>query len=143
MSKRLQVLRRQGDDPAAALPFADVVGPRGGRGQARSLGPAALVVVRAGDPGEPDVDLSPLTYNYEHAIPLEVANPPPPPRRCWTRCWARSARRVAADRTLGGLCDFLEAGAPSTEDFDAVGAAAGRWADLQMVAAYATPDPLN
>jgi hypothetical protein len=50
---------------------------------------------------------------------------------------------VIADRTLGGLCDFIEAEAPATEDLEAAGARAGRWADLAIVAVYGTADPLN
>ena len=50
---------------------------------------------------------------------------------------------VVADRTLGGLCDFIEAEAPSTDDVETAGARAGRWADPSIVAVYGTTDPLN
>ena len=50
---------------------------------------------------------------------------------------------VSGDRTLGGLCDFVEAQAPATDDVETAGARAGRWADASIVAVYGTPDPLN
>ena len=50
---------------------------------------------------------------------------------------------VSGDRTLSGLCDFIEAQAPATDDVETAGARAGRWADAAIVAVYGTPDPLN
>ena len=50
---------------------------------------------------------------------------------------------VASSRTLGGLCDFIEAEAPATEDVETAGARAVRWADAVIVATYGTSDPLN
>lgn len=50
---------------------------------------------------------------------------------------------IAADRTLGGLCDWIEAEAPATDDAEALGAMPVRFALLTIVAAYATADPLN
>ena len=50
---------------------------------------------------------------------------------------------VMANRTLGGLCDWIEAEAPVTDDIKALGALPGRFADLAILAVYATTDPLN
>ena len=50
---------------------------------------------------------------------------------------------VMANRTLGGLCDWIEAEAPVTDDIEALGALPGRIADLAILAVYATTDPLN
>ena len=50
---------------------------------------------------------------------------------------------VMANRTLGGLCDWIEAEAPVTDDIEAFGALPGRFADLAILAVYATTDPLN
>lgn len=50
---------------------------------------------------------------------------------------------VALDRTLGGLCDFLEVEAPATDDIEALGAKPARFAEVVIVAVYGTPDPLN
>jgi hypothetical protein len=35
--------------------------------------PGGLVVIRDGEPGEPDVTLSPVSYLYTHRIPVEIA----------------------------------------------------------------------
>jgi hypothetical protein len=50
---------------------------------------------------------------------------------------------VMNDRTLGGLCDFMEAEAPATDDIETAGARPGRWADAAIIAVYGTTDPLN
>ena len=34
--------------------------------------PAGLLILRDGDPGDPAVTLSPLTYHYQHRSDLEV-----------------------------------------------------------------------
>ena len=91
-----------------------------------------LVIIRDGDPGDPEVHLSPLTYIYTHRIPVEVAVLAAAPlsrERSWTRLSSAIGEAVEANRTLGGLCDFLEPEAPSTDDLEATGTVAGRWAD--------------
>ncbi|PKP68102.1 MAG: acyl-CoA transferase, partial [Alphaproteobacteria bacterium HGW-Alphaproteobacteria-5] len=49
---------------------------------------------------------------------------------------------LAADRTLGGLCDWAEAEAPEPVDMPIEGAAALKAAVVTVVLHYATPDPL-
>jgi hypothetical protein len=44
---------------------------------------------------------------------------------------------------LGGLCDFIEPEAPSSDDLETTGAMSGRWADTAIIANYATPNPLS
>jgi hypothetical protein len=50
---------------------------------------------------------------------------------------------VAADRTLGGLCEFLDTEAPVSDDLETAGALSGRWADTAIIAAYPTTNPLT
>jgi hypothetical protein len=50
---------------------------------------------------------------------------------------------VMADRTLGGLCMWLDAIAPETDDIYTDGARPPRGADLIIVAMYATANPLG
>ena len=50
---------------------------------------------------------------------------------------------IIANRQLGGLVDWIEAEAPSSEDIETTGSQAGRFADFVIVATYATADPLN
>lgn len=79
---------------------------------------AGLVIVRDGEPGEPEVLLSPVSYLWRHRATLDVVV-----------AGGTQAERDAAldtlliaidaaletDRTLGGLVDFLEIGPPSFE----------------------------
>jgi hypothetical protein len=47
-----------------------------------------------------------------------------------------------ADRTLGGLCDWVEAEAPVPDDVPMDGAVTYRAATIVVRLHYATPDPL-
>ena len=49
---------------------------------------------------------------------------------------------LTADRTLGGLCDWVEAEAPEPVDLPIEGAAALKAAVIIVVLHYASPDPL-
>lgn len=142
-SKREQVLDAVAALIDAALPAAKVErnAPKPER-----IPPGGLVIVRDGDPGEPEILLSPLTYLYAHRIPVEVAareSGIQSREQVLDAMLAAIGAAVAADRTLGGLCDFIEAEAPATADIEAAGALPGRWADAAIVASYGTPDPLN
>lgn len=69
-SKRETVLAAVKALVAAALPGAEV---KRNLAKAERIPPGGLVVIRDGDPGDPEVSLSPLTYLYSHRIPLEIA----------------------------------------------------------------------
>jgi len=49
----------------------------------------------------------------------------------------------AADRTLGGLCNWIEAEAPRPVDLPVDGAASLRAAVIPVVLHYSTADPLG
>ncbi len=143
MSKREQVIEAIVALVVAALPAAKV---ERNAAKPERVPAGGLVIVRDGDPGEPDVLLSPLTYLYTHRIPLEVAareSGSQSREHALDAMLAAIGAAVAADRTLGGLCDFIEAEAPATADIEASGAQAVRWADAAIVATYATTDPFN
>ncbi len=142
-SKREQVLDAVKALVAAALPSADV---KRNLAKAERIPPGGLVIVRDGEPGEPEVMLSPLTYIYTHRIPIEIAayeTASKPREEVLDEMLGAIGTGVAADRTLAGLCDFIEAEAPATDDIDTAGARAGRWADAAIIAVYGTTDPLN
>lgn len=142
-SKREQVLDAVKTLIGAALPNADV---KRNLAKADRIPPGGLVIVRDGEPGEPEVMLSPLTYIYTHRIPIEVAAyeaSSQPREQVLDGMLGAIGSAVAGDRTLGGLCDFIEAEAPATNDVETAGARAGRWADAAIVAVYGTTDPLN
>ena len=50
---------------------------------------------------------------------------------------------IAADRTLGGLCDWVEAEAPRSVDLPVEGAASLKAAVIPVVLHYSTADPLG
>ena len=69
-SKRETVLGAVKALVAAALPGAEV---KRNLAKPERIPPGGLVVIRDGDPGEPDVTLSPVFYLYTHRIPVEIA----------------------------------------------------------------------
>ena len=102
-----------------------------------------LIILRDGKPGEPEVTLSPLTYFYEHRAELEVVIQAGSGRDVLFDALTASIGGVlAADRTLGGLCDWVEAEAPEPIDLPIEGAAALKAAVIIVVLHYASPDPL-
>ena len=104
---------------------------------------SGLIILRDGKPGEPEVTLSPLTYFYEHRAELEVVIQAGTGRDTLFDAMAASIGAVlAADRTLGGLCDWVEAEAPEPVDLPIEGAAALKAAVITVVLHYATSDPL-
>ena len=103
-----------------------------------------LIILRDGKPGEPEVTLSPLTYFYEHRAELEVVIQAGTGRdSLFDALTASIGAALAADRTLGGLCDWVDAEAPEPVDLPIDGAAALKAAVITIVLHYATPDPLT
>ena len=105
---------------------------------------AGLIILRDGKPGDPEVTLSPLTYFYEHRAELEVVIQSGSGRDAmFDSLTAYIGTALAADRTLGGLCDGIEAEAPEPVDLPIEGAAALKAAVITIVLHYASPDPLS
>ena len=106
--------------------------------------PTGLIILRDGKPGEPEVTLSPLTYFYEHRAELEVVIQAGTARdSLFDALTASIGAALATDRTLGGLCDWVDAEAPEPVDLPIEGAAALKAAVITVVLHYATPDPLT
>lgn len=146
MSKRLDVLAAVKALMAQALPYATVLGLDGQDAAPARVGQFGRVVVRSGDPGDPEIDLSPLTYNYQHQIPIEVAAYESGGRtseEAVDDMLVAIGEAIEADRTLGGLVDWIDATAPTTEDIFTDGATPPKGADLLIVATYATTNPLT
>ncbi|OJU25730.1 MAG: hypothetical protein BGN91_00815 [Nitrobacter sp. 62-13] len=142
-SRREQVLDAIRALVTSALPNADV---KRNLAKPERIPPGGLAIIRDGDPGEPEVILSPLVYVYSHRIPIELAayeTSSETRERVLDAMLGAIGSAVVSNRTLGGLCDFIEAEAPATDDIETAGARAGRWADMVIVAIYGTPDPLN
>lgn len=126
----------------AALPNADVAR----NGDEDRIGPGGSANIHDGDPGEPDVLLSPLSYTYSHRIPVDVATYESPTKSreaVLDEMLAAVGLAIEADRTLGGLCEWLEPEAPITDDADPFGSQPLRWTSLGVLAVYTTKNPLT
>jgi hypothetical protein len=105
--------------------------------------PAGLLILRDGDPGEPAVTLSPLRYHYQHRAEVEAVVQVNAGRDAAFDTLAAGVGLVlSADRTLGGLCDWVEADAPRPVDLAIDGAAALKAALIPIVLHYSIDDPL-
>jgi hypothetical protein len=127
-------------DLLRTIPHAPVL--RGGVLPER-IPPAGLMILRDGAPGEPGVTLSPLTYHYQHRAELEVIVQSSADRDgLFDALMAQIGAVTAADRTLRGLCDWVEAEAPEPIDLPIEGGAALKAAVVPILLHYATSDAL-
>ena len=104
---------------------------------------AGLLILRDGDPGEPEATLSPLTYHYQHRAEIEAVVQGASREAAFDVLCASIGAAIAADRTLGGLCDWVEAEAPQPVDLPVDGAASLKAAVIPVVLHYSTADPLG
>lgn len=103
---------------------------------------AGLLILRDGEPGEPEVTLSPLRYHYTHRAEIEAVVQGAMRDTAFDTLCATIGAAIAADRTLGGLCDWVEAEAPRPVDLPVEGAASLKAAVITIVLHYTTADPL-
>ena len=101
-----------------------------------------LLILRDGEPGEPEVTLSPLRYHYRHRAEIETIVQDVDRDAAFDALCASIGTALSSDRTLGGLCDWVEAEAPRPVDLPVEGAAALKAAVIPVVLHYATADPL-
>lgn len=103
-----------------------------------------LLILRDGQPGDPDVTLSPLRYHFQHRAELEVILQAVADRDArFAALLGQIASALAADRTLGGLCDWVEAAAPEPVDLAVEGAASLKAAVVPVILHYSLADPLG
>mgnify|MGYP001768284109 FL=1 len=122
--------------PLAALTLRDEVLPE-------RISAAGLIILRDGQPGEPEVTLSPLRYHYQHRAELEVVIQAGNDRAgAFDDLVAEIGVALEADRTLGGRCDWVEPEAPASVDLPVEGAAALKAAVITVVLHYTTTAPL-
>ena len=115
------------------------------RGEAlpERIPPSGLMILRDGNPGEPGVTLSPLMYHYQHRAELEVIVQTGEDRDArFDRLVGRIGAAIAADRTLRGRCDWVEAEAPEPVDLPIEVAASLKAAVVAIILHYATSDVL-
>ena len=112
------------------------------RGEVPERIPAVgLLILLDGDPGEPAVTLSPLRYHYQHRAEIEAVVQVSTGRdAAFDTLAAGVGTARSAGRTLGGLCDWVEAEAPRPVDLAIDGAATLKAAVIPIVLHYATAD---
>lgn len=101
-----------------------------------------LLILRDGEPGEPEVTLSPLAYHYQHRAEIEAVVQGTNRDTDFDTLTANIGATLASDRTLGGLCDWVEAEAPRPVDLPVEGAASLKAGVIPVVLHYSTDDPL-
>lgn len=104
--------------------------------------PAGLLILRDGEPGEPEVTLSPLRYHYQHRAEIEAVVQGADRDAAFDTLCASIGTVIGADKTLGGLCDWVETEAPASIDLPIEGAAALKAAVITVVLHYTTTGPL-
>ena len=128
----------------AGLPSGVLVGRN--LGLPERVPPEGAVILRDGQPGTPQVLLSPSAWIYEHRAEVDVivdgARTPDPDAR-FDALKAAIGQAVAADPTLGGVCDWSVGEAPAPVDLAVEGAERLKAATIGVVLEYTVPDPLS
>ncbi len=104
-----------------------------------------LIVLRDGDPGDPEVILSPVIYLWEHQTEIEVIiqRGQDDDSAALDTLLMAVGVALAVDRSLGGLAEGLDWGAPKTSGLAIDGAAALRGATVPVTIHYGSSDPLG
>ncbi|CAA7625588.1 acyl-CoA transferase [Magnetospirillum sp. SS-4] len=104
-----------------------------------------LIILRDGDPGDPEVVLSPVTYLWEHQTEIEVIlqRGQDDDSVALDVLLMAVGIALAADRSLGGLAEWLDWGAPKTSGLAIDGAAALRGAMVPVTIHYGSSGPLG
>ena len=104
-----------------------------------------LVILRDGDPGEPDVTLNPRTEFYSHRAEVEAFVTQPAGsggEAALDALFAEIGATLAADRSLGGIAENLFWSAPETSVLTIEGAAPILTARITVTIEYLVSDPL-
>lgn len=105
-----------------------------------------LVILRDGDPGEPDVTLNPRTEFYVHRIEFEVYVPHDPTgggEAALDALLGSIGMALRIDPSLGGLAENLTPSAPETGALAIEGAPPVLTARLVVTVEYLVSDPLT
>ena len=104
-----------------------------------------LIILRDGDPGDPEVLLSPPAYLWQHQAEIEVivSGGPSEANSALDGLLMAVGLALAGDRSLGGLADWLDWGGPKTHDLAIDGAAGLKGAVVPVTIHYASDNPLG
>ena len=110
------------------------------------LSAAGLVILRDGDPGEPDVTLNPRTEFYSHRVEIEAYVPRDTSgggEAALDALLGAIGTALRIDSSLGGLAENLTPSAPETGALAIEGAAPILTARLTVTVDYLVSDPLT
>lgn len=104
-----------------------------------------LIILRDGDAGDAEVILSPVTYLWEHQTEIEIIlqRGQDDDSAALDNLLMAVGNALAADRSLGGLAEWLDWGAPKTSGLAIDGAASLRGATVPVTIHYISVDPLG
>lgn len=125
---------------ATAVPGAAISGFTGGPAKPERVSSVGAIWLVATDTPEPEVDLCPLTYNFEPEFDLAIAAPTS--ARVLEMLAALGAA-IQADRSLGGACEWLDADPGGFDEETMTGTDGHIEARVTVTAAYATTNPLE
>ena len=142
MSRREQILA------ALAAVLAGLLAAPGRRNEVlpEKVPAAGLVILRDGDPGEPDITLNPRTEFYAHRVELEVYVPRDPSgggEAALDQLLGAIGAALRVDETLGGLAENLTPSAPETGALALEGAPPMLTARIIVTIEYLVSDPLT
>ena len=105
-----------------------------------------LFILRDGDPGEPEVTLSPPRYHYQHRAEIEalVQNADQNARdQALDDLLGTLAQALDGQTSLGGLVDYLHIETPEFLSETIEGAPTIKAAVVPVILEYSTSNPLN
>ena len=104
-----------------------------------------LVILRDGEAGEPiEVTMSPLTYHYDHIAEVEVYVQGTTGREAaFDAIRTEIGAALGGDRTLGGLCDWIEGQQPRMDDIPVTGGKTLKAVVVPISLNYGLTDPLT
>lgn len=107
---------------------------------------AGLVILRDGEPGEPDITLNPRTEFFAHRVELEVYVPRDQSgggEAALDQLLGAIGAALRVDETLGGLAENLTPSAPETGALALEGAPPMLTARIIVTIEYLVSDPLT
>ena len=105
-----------------------------------------LLILRDGDPGEPEVTLSPPQYHYQHRVEIEALVQHGDQAQRDTALDAlleTLAQALDGQTSLGGLVDYLHIETPDFLSETVEGAPTIKAAVVPIILEYSTSNPLN
>ena len=105
-----------------------------------------MLILRDGDPGQPDQEFSPPVYIYQHRAEIEVLaqnNNTGDRDAMFDTLRQAIALAINADLTLGGECEYVEVEASQPQDVDVAGGDTIKGATIPVILHFETSNPLT